>query len=217
MNSRRATIALAGLAAAVVFLLGSNMKVTQGAWNANQIAAGTVTAGLAFGSFKDYATQSQSVTYVAAPMSFSDGPRFGITLAGPVAGGTTQRYTQMCPQQAGYYNIQFSSQFTETKNRDVRVAIWLRRGAAGTALTDIPWTGTEAFISSTAKRAVAAWNFIEYAEVGQCFSLMWAVDTANLTEPIEMAALPTPGVVRPEVPSLIVTITQVTAGSPQIP
>lgn len=72
----------------------------------------------------------------------------------------------------------------------------------------MPWSGSEGLVSKGFKRNILAWNFLEPAAAGECFALLWAIDT-NTT--ITMAAEDTlgPGVLRPEVPSLILTIEQV--------
>ena len=220
LRSGRAWAAIAGLVTLVSLGLGTISGVTGANWADDVFAQGTYQAGLAYGSFIDTHTQTRTTAFTSAPMTFSKGDDFfGITpraADGGECGLSPNDCTKLCVDQDGYYDIQFSSQFVEEANADVRVEIWLWRAPASTPFAppttkdpnNVPWSGSEGLVSKGFKRNVLAWNFLEPAAAGECFALLWAIDT-NTT--ITMAAEDTlgPGVLRPEVPSLILTIEQV--------
>ncbi len=217
--SRRALMGLAGLITAVSVLLGTASGLTGANWADEVLGEGAFQAGLAYGSFVHTDDQVISTAFTSAPMAFSKGDQyFGIS---PVASDGSEcsfdgnNCTKLCVNQDGMYDIAFSAQFAEETNENVRIAIWLWKAAAATPFAppttkdpnNVPWTGSEGLLTKQVKRSIYAWNFLQRASAGECFALLWAIDT-NTT--ITMASETTlgPGVIRSQVPSLILTIEQ---------
>lgn len=155
---------------------------------------------MAYGSFFDPDNQTISPLNTPRAMTFAapvSTPSYydGITPSGLVGG----KYTQMCVNQSGFYNIQFSSQLSFTGNGDKTVDIWLARD--NVAVAD---SGTSLVIGTDTKKVVAAWNFMEYAAQNQCFSLVWNTADTNIVMLGRAAVGPMPAV-----PSVILTIQQV--------
>ena len=101
---------------------------------------------------------------------------------------------------AGVYNIQFSAQLYKTSSGVDPVDIWL--GIDG---SNIAWTNTQLQFAKDEKK-VASWNFVTSLNAGQSAELYWSSpDTTFRLLKIDPQVSPD----RPAVPSLIVTVTQV--------
>jgi hypothetical protein len=112
------------------------------------------------------------------------------------------RPTKITVANAGIYNLQFSAQLSRNAgNNSVVINIWLAED--GLAL---PHTNTRLTLtgSADAAKAVAAWNFFVTMNAGQFLQLMWTVSDLDLIIESFAAAAPAP-----EVPSLILTLSQV--------
>jgi len=101
----------------------------------------------------------------------------------------------------GFYNIQFSVQIVDTGTNPAVVHIWLRKNG-----TDIAWTNTGFEVEKKGGKLVAAWNFIEGANAGDYFQLMWSTDERS----VKLEAFPvSTSPAYPAIPSLILTVEQV--------
>ena len=111
--------------------------------------------------------------------------------------------TQITFAYTGTYDIQFSAQFHHTGGGGSgdEVDIWLRKNGV-----DIPNTATSVTITSSAKYAVPAWDWLLQANAGDQFQIFWATNNAN----IHIDALPASVVpaVHPAIPSVIVSVIQ---------
>jgi hypothetical protein len=112
--------------------------------------------------------------------------------------------TKITFANAGWYNIQFSTQLQKDKTKEQQVDIWLRRIRGGVT-EDLPDTNTNLLMGSTVK-FVAAWNFLVEVQAGDQIQLMWysADDTMTV-----LYLPPQTDPSRPAVPSTILTVQQV--------
>lgn len=105
--------------------------------------------------------------------------------------------------RTGVYNIQFSSQFSRGAGGGgtSQIEIWIAKNG-----TNIPETNTELDINTNNGKSVAAWNYLVQANAGDYYQLIWYSSDANV-QMWYSAAGTNPA--RPEIPSVIVTVTQV--------
>jgi hypothetical protein len=104
--------------------------------------------------------------------------------------------------ETGIYNVQFSAQLDKTDAGTDLVDIWLALNGQN---NPIPWTNTKIAVSSTGK-SVAAWNFVVELAINDFVQIMWSSPDANMrlySQPADTNP------VRPAIPSVIVTVTQV--------
>jgi hypothetical protein len=106
----------------------------------------------------------------------------------------------------GVYNIQFSAQiFHNEGSKTQPMNIWLAIGSGGGAPVNVPWSNTQ-MLFAKGERAVAAWNFVVPLQANDYAVLYWSSTNTEFSMP----AVPeqsTPPI--PAVPSLIVSVTQV--------
>ena len=111
--------------------------------------------------------------------------------------------SRIVAQNDGLYNLQFSAQLYNTANTTIVFSIWFAKNQ-----TDLPNTATDVEIAKspgTTGKRVASWNLIQYLESGSYIELRWGSDqTTGVLLGLASSSL------RPAVPSLIATITQVT-------
>jgi hypothetical protein len=107
---------------------------------------------------------------------------------------------------AGTYNIQFSSQFSNTDNSNQDVVIWIRKNG-----TDVPdSSGTAAIPPSKAGsngQIIASWNYYLSLAANDFIQLCWHVEQANVITLETIAAGTSP--THPRTPSTILTATRV--------
>jgi hypothetical protein len=148
-----------------------------------------------FGSFFDTTTQtSDGVNPAALSLNQTSGS-FGVSIADN---------SKITFANAGWYNVQFSTQLQKDKTKEQQVDIWLRRIRAGVT-EDLPDTNTNLLMGST-RKFVAAWNFVIEVQAGDQLQLMW------FSPDVTMQVLylpPQTGPDRPAVPSTILTVQQV--------
>ena len=151
-----------------------------------------------YGTFYSTATQTLTTTNVPIPMTFNQvTPGVGGVVA---SGVSVAEASKVYVDNAGVYNIQFSAQVAKDDAGIDTMDIWL--SIEGSA---VPWTNTSITID-TAKRYVAAWNFIVELAAGQFFQLVYS--TADIQMSL-LAVPPQTGPTRPGIPSVIITVTQV--------
>ena len=151
-----------------------------------------------YGTFYDTTTQTLTTTNTPIPMTFNQvTPGVGgVTADGVSVSGGSKVYVE----DTGVYNIQFSAQVAKEDAGIDTMDIWLSIDG-----TPVPWTNTSITID-TAKRYVAAWNFIVELTGGQYFQLMYS--TADIQMSL-LAVPPQTGPTRPGIPSVIISVTQV--------
>lgn len=148
-----------------------------------------------FGSFYD-TTSTTSDGVNSQPMSLNTtAGSFGVSIVDN---------TKITFANAGWYNIQFSSQLQKDKTKTEQVDIWLRRIRGGVT-EDLPDTNTNLLMGSTVK-FVAAWNFMVEVQAGDQIQLMWYSPDDTMTV---LYLPPQASPSRPAVPSTILTVQQV--------
>lgn len=159
------------------------------------MATGQMVYTPVYGAFYSNVTQ----------LNTSSGNRLSMTFNNTTAanGVSVVSGSQLTVAKAGAYNIQFSAQVTKTDSGTDYLEIWLGKNSA-----NIAWTNTRLKLVGNGDSQVAAWNFVESANVNDYFEIFWgsadtnaqliAIDSANTTMGID-------------VPSVIVTVTPVGA------
>jgi len=149
-----------------------------------------------YGSFTSNVTQTNPVANVARAFS-ADTTEInnGVILSAN---------TRFVAQNAGVYNLQFSTQLQQLNNVDSSISIWFRKNGV-----DIPRTNTELGIDKGqggTSKLVAAWNIVQSLAANEYLEIMWSsADTGMEILWENTKTSPT----RPSTPSLIVSLTQV--------
>lgn len=109
--------------------------------------------------------------------------------------------TQITFQNAGIYNIQFSTQLYNTGGGGSNSAcdIWLSK--SGVTVDD---SNTRVAVNANSPYVVASWNFFVTAEVGEYYELMWQTTYTG----IHIHTSPQNGSI-PAIPSIILTVNQI--------
>ena len=106
----------------------------------------------------------------------------------------------------GVYNLQFSSQFSNTDNSNQDVVIWVRKN--GSDITDSSGVATvPPFKAGSNGQAIAAWNYYLSLSANDYIQLCWHVEQANVITLETIAAGTSP--THPRTPSTILTATRV--------
>jgi hypothetical protein len=107
---------------------------------------------------------------------------------------------------AGVYNLQFSSQFSNTDNSNQDVVIWVRKN--GSDITDSSGVATvPPFKAGSNGQVIAAWNYYLSLSAGDFIQMCWHVEQANIITLETIAAGTSP--THPRTPSTILTATRV--------
>jgi hypothetical protein len=103
----------------------------------------------------------------------------------------------------GTYNIQFSAQIELTQGGQTQnIDIWFEKNA----FVANNYSNTRIALNSNNGKQVAAWNFVENLLAGEFIEIKWSVDDIHLELVAEGSSL---NPIRPSIPSVIVTVTQV--------
>jgi hypothetical protein len=146
-----------------------------------------------YGSFSDSTTQTITAN-TATPIRFNTTEESnGVTVGSPTS--------RLVIANAGTYNVQFSAQVDKTDGGQDDATIWLRVNG-----TDVARTATDLTLEQSARRIVAAWNFVYTFTAGQYVELVWSSPDSSMRL---LAAGTRTGPVRPAVPSVICTVTRV--------
>jgi hypothetical protein len=152
------------------------------------------------GVFYDTSIQTLVAANESQPMTLN---RVTDGVGGAVARGVSvQTPGRITVSVAGTFNIQFSAQLDKTDAGTDLVNIWLALNGQN---NPIEWTNTVVAVSSTGK-SVAAWNFVLDLAANDYVQLMWSSPDSAMrlfSQPAQIAP------VRPGIPSLIVSVTQV--------
>jgi hypothetical protein len=103
----------------------------------------------------------------------------------------------------GIYNIEFSLQLQKSSGGDDQVDIWLAKNGNNVANSN-----TTIMLHSNPGYEVAAWNFLVQANAGDYYELYW--HSADTTAQIHAAVAGT-NPTRPAIPSVILSVTQISA------
>ena len=146
-----------------------------------------------YGVFSDTTTQTASSTTTAYSFKANTTEE---SLGVSVVSGTLFKV-----DFPGIYNIQFSTQVQKNSANAAEAEIWL--AITG---TNVPRSNTATWIAGSNSKSVAAWNFVHKLNAGEYIELKYRVGDTGITFPyITSSTSPA----RPEIPSLILTITQV--------
>ena len=133
---------------------------------------------------------------------------FGVSVQNNVSGNPTK----ITFSNSGIYNIQFSFQLEKASGgSSSQVFIWISKNG-----TNIPWTNTEVSVSgsSSSSLEVPSWNFVLALNGGDYVELKWQSDDSSI---ILLSKNSNSLISGPEVPSAIVTVTQVVYNGPTGP
>lgn len=156
-----------------------------------------VNSPLPHGSFYDTTTQTNPVANAVNLMRFNsvydsaDGTQYAIKK------DTDRIYIT----QTGVYNIAFSAQLDKTGGGASAVYIWIRVNGQ-----NVSNSATKVVIDGPNSEIVAAWNWVLTLGAGDYIELAWESSDTNVI----LAAVAATGNI-PEIPSVIVTVTWVSA------
>ena len=109
--------------------------------------------------------------------------------------------TQITVENDGVYNIQFSAQFDKTDSGRDQIEVWLSKNGEY-----VPHSNTKIEADNNNAKVVAAWNFVDQASAGDYYELYWY----SLDHEMRVYAQgEQTNPVRPAIPSVILTVTQV--------
>lgn len=169
----------------------------------NQLQTGSDSidgSGILFpcGGFQDNTTQTAASANVAYAVTF------GTTdFSNGVSRGTPT--SRIVVDKAGLYNFQFSAQIDKTSGAAANIWFWPRVDGV-----NIPDSAGKIAIQGTTAESVPAWNYILPMNAGSYFQLMWLTDDDKVVLKHEAAFGTAPNNV-PEIPSVILTVTFVSA------
>jgi hypothetical protein len=158
---------------------------------------GKINAPLPHGSFYDTTTQTNPVANAVNLMQVNsvydsnDGTQYAIKK------DTNRIYVT----QTGVYNIQFSAQLDKTGGGNTHVDIWIRVNGQNVA-----YSATKVVIAGPNDEKVAAWNWVLTLKANDYFEIAWASPS---TDAVLLAEAATGNI--PEIPSVIITVTWVSA------
>lgn len=107
-------------------------------------------------------------------------------------------------QNTGIYNLQFSTQLTNTANTNITFDIWLAYTGS-----NVSHSNTQIDVNKTSGqlgRQVAAWNYAVPIQANDYIELKWSCNAATGQL---FASGSTSGPTRPSIPSVIATLTQI--------
>jgi hypothetical protein len=153
-----------------------------------------------YGAFSDY--NNQTTTANTATLMTLNTTDF--------ANGVSIASSKITADNAGIYNLQFSTQFQNTDNAQHDISIWLRQNG-----TDI--AGSTGFISIPARKSAGAgneghgiygWNYFLSMNAGDYVQIYWSVTNTAVT--IQYYGAGT-GPTRPSTQSVVATMSFVSA------
>jgi hypothetical protein len=153
------------------------------------------TATGSYGSFYSTSTQINPVANIPRSMSLNI---TDITNGVSISGSTNPFNTYIKTENAGVYDIQFSTQLDKTDSGNDEIVIWLRKN--GINLTDTATTIT--LIGNNGKQ-VAAWNWFVNSAANDYYQIIWQSADTNVRLLAELADG------HPGIPSVIVTVNRV--------
>lgn len=156
-----------------------------------------VNAPLPHGSFYDTTTQTNPVANAVNLMKLNSVYDSGGGTQYAVKKDTDRFYIT----QTGVYNIQFSAQLDKTGGGASAVYIWIRVNGQ-----NVPNSATKVVIDGPNSEIVAAWNWVLTLGAGDYIELAWESSDTDVI----LAAVAATGNI-PEIPSVIVTVTWVSA------
>jgi hypothetical protein len=207
LNSRIVTPAIVApqfdltpLSTATIPLVGTEtLAVVQGGIT-KQLPVVSLATGMYYGAFEDNNTQ----TNVGVGLIPPDGNAMKFRTTQFANGISIVSDTRITLPRTGVYNLQFSSQFSRAGGGGglSLVEIWLKKNG-----NNVAETNTQISIASNNGKAVAAWNFFLNSTANDYYEIYW-YSSDSAVEMWYAAAGTNP--TRPETPSVILTVQQVT-------
>jgi hypothetical protein len=160
------------------------------------------TATGSYGSFYDTGsvTATSATTIYSMSLSTTDISN-GVFVSASGADITRVKFTN-----AGVYNIQFSSQFSNTDNTTQDVVVWIKKN--GTDIPDSSGTvGVPPFKAGSNGQVISSWNYYVSLAANDFIQLCWHVEQANVITLETIAAGTSP--THPRSPSTILTAQRV--------
>ena len=148
-----------------------------------------------YGNFLSTITQTNAGATAANAITYNT-----TDLTSGVSVVSTSRITVA---NAGIYNIEFSAQLQKSSGGDDQVDIWLSKNG-----TNVANSNTTIMMHSNPGYEVAAWNFLVQANAADYYELYWS--SADTTATIHAASAGT-SPTRPAIPSVILSVTQISA------
>jgi hypothetical protein len=109
--------------------------------------------------------------------------------------------SKMGVTNAGVYNLQFSAQLDKTDSGTDGIDIWLAKNG-----NNVAWSNTRLWLIGNEAKQVAAWNFFITLAAGDYVQIYWSSADKDARIYAEPAST---GPIRPAIPSVIATLTQV--------
>lgn len=159
---------------------------------------GTGALRAPYGAFQDNTTQTQTSTNTAKAITFNT-----TDSANGVSIGTTT--SRIIVENDGVYNFQFSAQLDKASGATASIWIWPRINGANVADS-----ASKVSIQGTTAESVPSWNFVLEMNADDYFELYWMTDDTNVQLKHEAGFGTAPNNV-PEIPSVILTVTFVSA------
>ena len=154
---------------------------------------GPSSFGAYYGSFYDTANLLLSSATTAYPIT--------LNTTAEANGVSIVSGSRITVANAGVYNIQFSSQLDKTDAGSDLVNIWFSKNGV-----NIPYSNTQIYVTGGNGKHVASWNFVLTLSANDYFEIMVQSPDTHMRV-VASGAQSNPA--RPEVPSSIVTVTQV--------
>jgi hypothetical protein len=147
-----------------------------------------------YGAFQDSTTQTISSTTTAYPMTFNTTDYSeGVTLASG---------SRLTAQYSGLYNLQFSSQFTNSDSQIHDVDVWFRKNGTNIAASNSQFSIPNSH-GGIDGHLIASLNFFVALAKNDYVEIIWsATSTSILMQNIAAQTSPT----RPSTPSVIATL-----------
>ena len=160
------------------------------------------TATGSYGSFYDTGSvlAASATTIYSMSLSTTDISN-GVFISASNGDITRVKFTN-----AGTYNVQFSSQFSNTDNTTQDVVIWVKKN--GTDIPDSSGTvGVPPFKAGSNGQVISGWNYFLNLSANDYIQMCWHVEQANVITLETIAAGTSP--THPRTPSTILTANRV--------
>jgi hypothetical protein len=156
-----------------------------------------------FGIYYDSSTQTNAGATAVNLMEFDTlVDQYGVYISTGASGPS-----HIVLPDDGVYNIQFSAQAHKTDPGSDPIWIWLRKNG-----NDEAWSNTRIDVNADSNTQVAAWNWMVGASAGDYYEIAWSsTDTTMQLQASTGLTSPT----RPNIPSVILTVDQLTYAGPQ--
>lgn len=148
-----------------------------------------------YGSFSDSTTQTISADTATVVTFNTVEESYGVSIGSPSS--------RIVIANPGTYNIQFSAQLEKATAAAEEATIWLRVGGI-----DVPRSAGDVTLAGSGEAAIASWNYVYTFTANQYLELVWSSASSSMRL---LAHPPRTTPVRPAVPSIILTATQVGA------